>query len=62
MEMPSEIVMVMKIIAFPPALSIPRADSRASPSMCMLHGVTMLQVEATPMIDLVKSLSLNPTG
>jgi hypothetical protein len=61
-EIPSEIVMVLKIIAFPPALSMPSADSRARPSMCMLQGVTMLQVEATPTSDLEKSFSLNPTG
>jgi hypothetical protein len=28
----------------------------------MLHGVTMLQVEATPICGLEKSLSLYPTG
>jgi hypothetical protein len=27
-----------------------------------LHGVTMLQVEAIPMIGLEKSSGLNPTG
>ena len=62
MEMPSEMVMVLKMTALPPALSMPIADSRARVSICMLHGVTMLQVDATPTIDLLKSLSLNPTG
>ena len=62
MEIPSEIVMVLKMIALPPALSTPSADSRARPSMCILHGVTMLHVEAMPTMDLEKSLLLNPTG
>ena len=30
--------------------------------MCMLHGVTMLQVEAMPTCGLEKSSSLKPTG
>ena len=30
--------------------------------MCMLHGVTMLQVEAMPIIGLEKSSGLKPTG
>ena len=30
--------------------------------MCMLHGVTMLQVEATPTMDFLKSSFENPTG
>src|SRR6202011_104174 len=49
-EMPSETVMVLKMIDFPPASSTPFPDSRASRSIWTLHGVTMLQVEATPMI------------
>ncbi|MFT5171764.1 MAG: hypothetical protein ACI9BD_001542, partial [Candidatus Marinamargulisbacteria bacterium] len=32
------------------------------PSMCMLQGVTMLQVEATPIWGFLKSSSLNPTA
>ena len=57
-EMPSEMVIVLKIVALPPALSIPSAASRASWSMCILQGVTMLQVDATPTCGLEKSLSL----
>jgi hypothetical protein len=30
--------------------------------MCILHGVTMLQVDATPTIGFEKSSGLNPTG
>ena len=61
-EIPSEIVIVLKIVAFPPAESMPRADSRANWSMCMLQGVTMLHVEAIPIWGFAKSLSLYPTG
>ena len=48
--MPSEMVMVLKMMALPPASFAPVSASRASWSMCMLHGVTMLQVEAMPMM------------
>ena len=61
-EMPSEIVMVLKTIALPPALFVPASATRANSSMCMLHGVTLLQVEATPMIGFSKSLFLKPVG
>ena len=50
MEMPSETVMVPKMIGLAPAASTPAAASRARASMCMLHGVTIAQVEATPTI------------
>ena len=30
--------------------------------MCILHGVTMLQVDAIPTIGFEKSSGLNPTG
>src|SRR5579885_719947 len=62
MLMPSETVMVPKMIDLPPAASAPAAASRASWSMCMLHGVTMLQVEAMPTIGLAKSASWKPTA
>ena len=62
MEMPSEIVMVLKMIDLPPASSAPRAEARASLSMCMLQGVTMLQVEAMPIWGLAKSASVKPTA
>ena len=62
MEIPSEIVIVLKITAFPPAASTPLADSRASRSICMLQGVTWLHVEATPTRGLLKSSLLKPTG
>jgi len=61
-EIPSEMVMVLKITAFPPAASAPPAASRASLSICMLHGVTMLHVEAIPICDFLKSRLVNPTA
>ena len=42
--------------------SAPAAASRANWSMCMLHGVTMLQVEAMPTTGLAKSASAKPTA
>src|SRR6185295_7017832 len=62
MEMPSEIVMVLKTMALPPASLAPLSASRASWSMCMLHGVTMPQVDAMPMMGFWKSSGLNPTA
>src|ERR1019366_7288096 len=62
MLMPSDTVIVPKMIDLPPAASAPDAASRASSSMCMLHGVTMLHVEATPTMGLAKSASAKPTA
>ncbi len=61
-EMPSEMVMVLKMIALPPPVLTPCSDSRASLSMCMLQGVTSLQVEAMPTSGFLKSSALKPTG
>jgi len=47
-EMPSEIVIVLKSIPLPPAALVPASASRASLSMCMLQGVTWPHVEAMP--------------
>src|SRR5271167_3695899 len=62
MLIPSETVIVPKMIALPPAASAPAAATRANSSMCMLHGVTMLHVEAIPTMGFLKSSSLNPTA
>src|SRR5277367_5655439 len=62
MEMPSEIVMVLKMSALLPALAAPSADAMASLSMWMLHGVTWLQVDATPIWDFWKSPRSKPTA
>ena len=61
-EMPSEMVMVLKMIALPPAAFAPFSASSASLSMCMLQGVTLLQVEAMPICGFLKSSGLKPTG
>src|SRR5215213_9671285 len=62
MLMPSETVIVPKMIALPPAALAPASASRASLSMCMLQGVTMLHSDAMPMMGFLKSSSVNPTG
>ena len=62
MEMPSDTVMVLKTTLFAPASSAPMAAASASASMCMLQGVTMLQVEAIPICGLSKSSVSKPTG
>ena len=61
-EIPSEIVMVLKITGLPPAAATPSAARRASRSMCRLHGVTWLHVEAMPTCDFRKSAHVNPTA
>src|SRR3954470_8554986 len=61
-EMPSEIVIVPKMMALPPASLTPIEASTANLSMCMLHGVTMLQVEAMPVLDFWKASWENPTA
>src|SRR6476659_2349627 len=55
MEMPSDTVMVLKTMALPPASLAPASASRASWSRCILHGVTMLQLDAMPMMGLEQS-------
>src|SRR5580658_1092409 len=61
-EMPSDTVMVLNSTLLPPAASTPAAASRASSPMCMLQGVTLLQVEATPICGLAKSSSRKPVA
>ena len=61
-EMPSDTVIVPKMIDLPEASSTPRPASRASSSMCILQGVTILQVDAIPTIGFSKSSSENPTA
>ena len=46
MEMPSDTLIVLNTTPLPPAASADFAASFANPSMCILHGVTMLQVDA----------------
>ena len=61
-EMPSETVMVLKMMALPPAPLAPPSASRASWSMWALQGVTMLQVEAMPMMGFMEILLLEADG
>jgi len=61
-EMPSETVMVLKTIAFPPPAFAPFSASSASLSMCLLPGVMLLPVEAMRMRGFWKSSSVKPTG
>ena len=62
MEMPSDTVIVEKITGFAPCSSTPAAASRASSSICILHGVRLLQVEAMPTCGFLKSPSAKPTA
>ena len=62
MEMPSETVMVLNGTLLAPASSAPIAAASASSLMCMLQGVTMLQVEAMPTWGLSKSAPVKPTA
>ena len=62
MEIPSEMVMVLKIRPLLPALATPSAAAIASLSMWILHGVTWLQVDAMPICDFSKSPRSNPTA
>jgi hypothetical protein len=61
-EMPSDTVMVPNVVLLPPAASAPFAAASASLSMCMLHGVRLLHVEAMPTCGFLKSRSTNPTA
>ena len=61
-EIPSEMVMVLKITGLPLAIAAPSAALSANLSMCMLQGVTMLQVDAIPTWGFLKSASSNPTA
>ena len=61
-DMPSEIVIVLKFTAFPPLESIALLATLARSLMCILHGVTILHVEAIPTCGFKKSLSLKPTA
>ena len=47
-DMPSETVIVLKITGLEPTEFAPFAAASASLSICILHGVTILQVDAIP--------------
>ena len=62
MLMPSDTVIVLKVTALPPASSAPKPAASANSLMCILHGVRLLQVEAIPTCDFLKSSSVKPTA
>ena len=61
-EIPSEIVMVLKRIDFKPARSTELHMVCANSLMCILQGVTFDQVEAMPTCGFLKSSSVKPVG
>ena len=60
--MPSDTLMVLNCTGFAPPVVTPAWTSSASPLMCMLHGVTMLHVDAMPTCGNLKSPLLKPTA
>jgi len=60
--MPSDTVIVLNSTPLPPAASAPASASDARSLMCMLHGVRLAQVDATPICGFWKSASWNPTA
>ena len=55
-------MIVLKITDFPPFELTPFVASFARMSMCILHGVTIAQVEATPIKGFLKSEFVKPTA
>ena len=47
-DIPSETLIVLKIMDLPPELFAPSAAASANRLICILQGVTMLHVEAIP--------------
>src|ERR1700727_3100189 len=62
MEIPSDTVIVLKVTAFAPAPSAPAATRRVRSSICILQGVKLLHVDATPTCGFSKSASPKPTA
>ncbi len=62
MLMPSEMVIVLKLTALPPASLAPLVACTANSSICMLQGVKSLPVEAIPICGFSKSSSSKPTA
>ena len=61
-DIPSETVIVLNMTALDPTESAPRAADSASLSICILHGVTILHVEAIPTWGFLKSSDSKPTA
>ena len=62
MEMPSDTVMLLNSDVLGAGRGHAFGHAAASSSMCMLHGVTRLQVEAMPTCGRAKSASSKPTA
>ena len=62
MLMPSDTAMVLNSIGVPPAARTPSLTCSASLRRCTLHGITSIQVFATPTSGRDRSWSLNPTA
>ena len=60
-EIPSDTVIVLNKTPFPPDALIESSTTSESLFKCILHGVTLAPVEATPTRGLVKSSVVNPT-
>jgi hypothetical protein len=60
-DIPSETVMVLNKTPLQPDSSIELSTTLASSFICILHGVTLDQVEAIPTNGLEKSEVSNPT-
>ena len=61
-EIPSDIVMVLKRTDFRPASSTESHIVLANSLICILHGVTLDQVDAIPTCGFLKSSSVKPVG
>src|SRR5699024_5928721 len=61
-EIPSDTVIVLKIIGAAPASRAPSFAFTARSLICILQGVTSLHVLAIPIIGFLKSSSSKPTA
>jgi len=62
MLIPSDTATVLNSIGVPPASLIPALTAAATSRRWMLHGITSIQVFATPTKGRDRSSSLNPTA
>ncbi len=62
MDIPSDMVIVLKITPFAPDRETPFEASLARSFRCILQGVIILHVEAIPTCGILKSFVLKPTA
>ena len=60
MVMPSEMAMVLSSMGVAPAARMPSLTLAASARRVKLHGMVSIQVEATPMIGLLRASASKP--